>query len=129
MEEIFNLSVKLHLFSIFLTMLLCVIHLFIAKLKDEQKALKYLWNILPLHYCILACVIFTGLILLKFANDWIMVFVMSLVWVFLLVGTIKTYKWMKICRQDSTLASAILGQIRKKYFIDIVLVTLFIFLG
>lgn len=129
MDDFFHLSLKVHLVSIFFVMLFSIIHLLITNLKDEQKALKYLWNILPLHYCLQACVIFSGLILIKFVTDWIMIFVMSLVWVFVLVGTIKTYKWMKICRQDKTLAPLILKQIRKKYLIDIVLIVLLIFVS
>lgn len=129
MDDFFHLSLKVHLVSIFFVMLFSIIHLLITNLKDEQKALKYLWNILPLHYCLQACVIFSGLILIKFVSDWIMIFVMSLVWVFVLVGTIKTYKWMKICRQDKTLAPLILKQIQKKYLIDIVLIVLLIFVS
>lgn len=129
MDEIFTLTLKLHLFTIFIAMFLSMVHLFIAKLKDEKKALKYLWNILPFHYCVQACVIFTGLILLKFASDWVMIFVMIFVWLFIFIGTIKTYKWMKVCQQDRTLAPLILSQIRKKYLIDIILLALLIFVN
>lgn len=129
MEDFLNLSIQLHLVSIFATMLMALVQLFITKIPTPSKAIKYLWNLLPLYYCVLTCVIFTGLILLKFIQNWILLFCMVLAWLFVLMSTIKTYKWMKAVREDNSLESLILRFIRKKYLIDIVLFVFLIFIS
>lgn len=122
MEEFLDLSIDLHVSFIIIAIGLALLNIYI--LKGENAKRKFL-GFLPLYYVILTSLAFTGLILIGFIQNIILVSSMVISWLIILIGTIKCYK---LAKSQKVLSEKSLDKMRKKYFIDIGIYLLFFLL-
>ncbi len=105
MDQLFDLTVKLHEAFVGILLLFAIVNYFIINDKLDFDALhKRVKTILPLYYLFLSMVIFTGLILLGVSKFSIhhTVILMVLVWFIILFMTIRRYKKLKSLRRGDT---------------------------
>lgn len=119
MEEFLSLSINLHASFIYIAIALAILNVYI--LKGDSAKRKFL-GFLPLYYAILTCIAFTGLVLINFVQNWLLVSVMIGCWVYILVSTIKCYK---LTKTQKILDKNSLHAMRRKYYIDIAIYIVF----
>lgn len=123
MEELYSLSKNLHVAFICISICFVILNLYLLRQKNPKR--KYL-AFLPLYYTILACIAFTGAIMINFIGSWLIIAVMISTWLVILIGTIKTYKLLKYTNNPS---DDIIGFITKKYYLDFGLFLILLILG
>lgn len=122
MEQLYNLTIRLHEAFVGILLLFAIVNYFIINDKLDFDALhKRVKMILPLYYFFLSTVIFTGLILLgvsKF-NMHLAVILMIFVWFVILFMTIKIYKKLKSLRhRDKQKMARFVRFSKRKQLID-----------
>ena len=126
MNELVSMSVEIHLFFVFLTLVLAVINLFVVKsCSDYIKMTKKFELFSPLYYLSLSVVIFTGSVVLavfKFhANH--AVYLMIFTSLIVIIGAFKAYKLFKKTRVRDINSQEIFRKFAvKKYLLDIALI-------
>ena len=126
MDQLFNLTVRLHEAFVGILLLFAIVNYFIINEKLDFDALhKRVKAILPLYYLFLSMIIFTGLILLgasKFSIHHTAI-LMILVWFIMLFMTIRRYKKLKSLRRgDNRRMVRFVRFSKRKHLIDIFLI-------
>lgn len=123
MQDFYTLSIKLHVIFIYITLAFVILNLYLLKSQNPKR--KYL-AFLPLYYAILTCVAFTGVVLIGFVKNWLIVGAMIVGWIVILVGSIKSYKKLKYTNKIS---DDIMSFLVKKSYLDLGVLFLFLILG
>ena len=123
MNELISLSIKIHIFFVFVTLLICMINFYIMKNYSDYIAMTKKYEFFsPLYYLSLSVVIFTGLVVLavyKFHTNY-SVYLMILASIVIIVGAFKNHKLFKQTRVKDINSQEIFKNFAiKKYFIDI----------
>lgn len=122
MDQLFNLTLRLHEAFAGILLLFAIVNYFIINDKLDFDALqRRVKAILPLYYFMLSVVIFTGLVLLgvlKFSIEHIVI-LMVLVWFIILFMTIRRYKELKsLSRRDKRRVARFIRFSKRKHLID-----------
>ena len=129
MDELFSLTLKLHSAFVGILLLMAVFNYFFLNSDLDLSVLKKrVRAVLPAYYLVLSLILFTGLVLLgavQFKNIYFVVVLMIMVWLFVLVMSIKTYKKMKFLQTEEI--HSYVAFYKKKYIMDTVL--LFVMMG
>ncbi len=129
MDELFSLTLKLHSAFVGILLLMAVFNYFFLNSDLDLSVLKKrVRAVLPAYYLVLSLILFTGLVLLgavQFKNIYFVVVLMIMVWLFVLVMSIKTYKKMKFLKTEEI--HSYVAFYKKKYIMDTVL--LFVMMG
>lgn len=123
MEDFYTLSIKLHVVFVYIAIGFVLLNLYLLRAKNPKR--KYL-AFLPLFYTILTCVAFTGIVLIGFVQNWLIVGAMIVGWIVILVGSIKSYKKLKYTNKIS---DDIMNFLLKKSYLDLGVFLLFLILG
>ncbi len=123
MNELISLSIKIHIFFVFVTLLICMINFYIMKSYSDYIAMTKKYEFFsPLYYLSLSVVIFTGLVVLavyKFHTNY-SVYLMILTSIVIIVGAFKNHKLFKQTIVKDINSQEIFKNFAiKKYFIDI----------
>ncbi len=119
MDEFYMLNKNLYL--AFTVICMFMSWMIFYRLNKDNARKKYL-SILPLYYTFLTCLGFVSLLLVSF-KGWIFGLLVGIMWVLILVLTIKTYKLAKYKQVFNVTA------VRKKYILDMILYFVFFGLG
>ena len=126
MEQLFNLTLRLHEAFVGILLLFAIINYFIINDKLDFDALhKRVKTILPLYYLFLSAIIFTGLILLGVSKFTIhhTVILMIFVWFIIFFMTIRRYKKLKSLRRgDKRRMARFIRFSKRKHLIDAFLI-------
>lgn len=122
MNDFYDLAILLHKWSIYISLIIACTMFFVTKTANPKR--RYL-GFLPLYYTLLACIAFTGLVMINFITS-IAPFIMALLWIYILVTTIKIYKTIK---KEPKLTQASIKLIQKKYIVDILIYLVYIIYG
>ncbi len=125
MDELVSMSVDLHIFFVFLTLVLAFVNLMVIKKCQEYiNMTKKVELFTPMYYLSLSVVIFTGLVVLAVFHFHFIhtVYVMILTAIVIIIGAFKSYKLFKQTRVKDTNSQIIYRKFAiKKYIVDIVL--------
>ncbi len=125
MNELVSMSVDLHIFFVFLTLLLAFVNLLVIKKCQEYiNMTKKVELFTPMYYLSLSVVIFTGLVVLAVFHFHFVhtVYVMIITAVIIIATAFKSYKLFKQTRIKDINSQIIYRQFAtKKYIVDIVL--------
>lgn len=118
MNEVYELSLSLHLFFIKTLVVLLILHLLLVFLKQNQKYIVRLRLFLPLYYTNLAFVFFTGALelgILRFSLDFgiILMIISFFMLIFLGIAGFKRLKRLQINKDFNAF----------KYFMSIKIIT------
>jgi hypothetical protein len=133
MNELVSMSINLHIFFVFLTLLFAIINLFVVKSCSEYIAMTKKHELFtPLYYLSLSVVIFTGSVVLavfKFDINHA-VYLMILTSVIIIIGAFKNHRLFKLTRVRDENSQIIFRKFAaKKYIVDIVLIIITITLA
>jgi len=133
MNEMISMSIGIHIFFAFLTLLLAMVNLFVVKSYNEYIAMTKKFELFsPMYYLSLSVVVFTGSVVLavfKFhANH--AVYLMIFTSLVVIVGAFKTHKLFKKTRIKDTNSQEVFKKFAiKKYILDILLIAITIALA
>jgi len=133
MNEMISMSVDIHIFFVFLMLVLAVMNIFVVKsYNDYVKMTKKIEFFSPLYYLSLSVVIFTGSVVLavyKFRTN-LAVFFMIFVSLIIIVSAVKNHKLFKKTRMRDIKSQEVFKSFAtKKYLLDIVLMSIAIVLA
>ncbi len=114
MADFLNLTMSIHVGFVYLALLFSVAMFLIMKRENPKKTYM---SVLPLYYGVLACLAFTGItmyVALGFSG--IVPIVMVVLFLHVLISTIKTYK---ICKNEAVLSEKSIRTIQIKYITNI----------
>lgn len=123
-EQFYHLSLNIHIACIYIAMILAVCYIAIASIQDRQKALMLYWKFLPLYYFNISVIALMGSLIYMFISGWIYVILMVAIWVFMIVGSAKSYRLLKECFKGKGDAKATLRFVKRKYLVDLALMVL-----
>lgn len=122
MEQLYNLTIRLHEAFVGILLLFAIMNFFIINNTLNFDALhKRVKIILPLYYFFLSTIIFTGLILLGVSKFSIQhtVILMIFVWFIIFFMTIRRYKKLKSLRRgDKRRTARFIRFSKRKHLID-----------
>ncbi len=126
MDELVSLSIQIHIFFLFLTLLFAIVSFFVVKSSKEYiNMTKKFEFFTPLYYLNLSIVIFTGFVILavfKFHTNY-SVYFMLLSSIAIIIGAFKVYKLFKKTRVKDINSQELFRQFAiKKYLFDIVII-------
>ncbi len=133
MNELVSMSVQIHIFFVFLTLVFAIINLFVVKSCSEYVAMTKKFELFsPLYYLSLSVVVFTGSVVLavfKFhANH--AVYLMVFTSIVIIIGAFKTHKLFKKTRIKDTNSQEVFRKFAiKKYLLDIAVILITIVLA
>ncbi len=126
MNELVSMSVKIHIFFVFLMLVFAFINLLVVKNCNDYVTMTKRFELFsPLYYLSLSVVIFTGSIVLavfKFHINYA-VYLMIFTSIVIVVGAFKAHKLFKKTRMRDINSQEIFRKFTiKKYLIDIVII-------
>ncbi len=133
MNELISMSMDLHIFFVFLTLIIAVINLIVVmKIKDYIPMTKRVEFFTPLYYLSLSIVIFTGFVVLSVYHFQMKstVYFMIVGAVVVIYGAFKTHKKFKRTRAKDIESQTIYRKFAtNKYKVDIVVLLFVIILS
>lgn len=126
MSELFDATLKFHASFAGILFFVAIINYFVIKSGLEYKVfVKRIRTILPIYYMFLTTILFTGLVLLGVSQFEIhyVVYFMVVIWLVVLVTTIKIYKKFKPIRsKDFQAIEELVRFSKKKHLADMALI-------
>ena len=133
MNELLSMSIKIHIFFVFITLLIAIINFYIMKNYQNYIAMTKKYEFFtPLYYLSLSIIIFTGFVILavyKFQMSYSIYF-MVFTSIVIIVGAFKNHKLFKQTRVKDINSQKIFKQFAiKKFLLDIIFIVLAIILA